>query len=279
MTPIETARAELHWLLTAPSLLRAPAGVEDGSALLATLAEDPSSLQRAAAQLARQPRPQRLGHHFENLVASALGQHPRFEIVARNVPLRQGADTLGELDLLVRDHSDGALCHWELALKFYLGLPGETLPRGWPGPDPRDQLADKATHLFDQQLTRSEQPVVKSLLAARGWTVQRRVLLTRGRLFYPCQGTPPVCPWLHSGHQRGIWRYAGEQSAQPPAVPHHLWHLPELFDRNRATDPHDQRADAPSSLPPQRPVMTVEQHQQVVFLMPPAWPGPRHVPS
>ncbi len=275
MIPVAAARAELHWLLTAPSLLRAPAGVEDGSALLATLADDLPSLQRAAAQLARQPRPRRLGQHFENLVAGALGHHPRFEIVARNVPLRRGAATLGELDLLVRDHGDGALCHWELALKFYLGLPGATLQRGWPGPDPRDQLARKAAHLFDRQLTRSEEPAVKSLLAARGWSIQRRVLLTRGRLFYPCEGTPPAYPWLHPGHQRGVWRYAGEQATRPPAVPHHLWHLPELFDQDGASNPHDHGADTPAGRPPQPPIMAVEQHQQVVFLMPPAWPGLR----
>lgn len=205
MTLVEAARAELHWLLTAPPLLRAPAGVEDGGALLATLIDEPASLQRAALHLARLPRPRRLGQHFENLVACALHHHPRFDVVARNVPLRRGAETLGELDLLVRDRDDGTLCHWELALKFYLGLPGEALRYGWPGPDPQDQLEYKAVHLFHKQLARSEEPAVRPLLAAQGWTVQRRVLLTRGRLFYPRQGTPPMCQWVHPDHQRGVW--------------------------------------------------------------------------
>lgn len=276
MTPADAAAAELHWLLTAPSLLRAPAGVEDGGALLATLIDDPSSLRRAALHLARLPRPRRLGQHFENLVACALSHHPRFEVVARNVPLRQGANTLGELDLLVRDHSDGTLCHWELALKFYLGLPGEASPYGWPGPDSQDQLEHKAAHLFHEQLPRSAEPAVRSLLAAQGWTVQRRVLLTRGRLFYPRQGRPPLCQWVDPGHQRGVWWHCSEQAIPAHVVPHHLWHIPELSDKDRAATPHNDNADAQPGLPRQRPTMMIDPHQQVLFLVPPAWPGSLH---
>lgn len=79
------ALAELRWLITDPPLLRAPPDVDDGGAL----ADDPAALERAADTLAGIPRPHRLGHHFENLVATALAHSRRFEIVARNLPLRR----------------------------------------------------------------------------------------------------------------------------------------------------------------------------------------------
>lgn len=277
MSGADHALAELRWLITDPPLLRVPAGVEDGGALLAALADEPAALERAAVTLAGIESPRRLGHHFENLVATALTHSRRFEIVVRNLPLRRGGVTLGELDLLVRDHADGTLCHWELALKFYLGLPDTATERGWPGPDPSDQLALKARHLRDKQLPRSADPTVAALLAQRGWRVNRRVLLTRGRLFYRPDGTPTPPDDAAPGHRRGLWWRPGEAPVGARPVPHRFWHLPALSDTRTeeiAGNGWRDYVERQWAGRHRSPVMLIDADHRVGFLVPDDWPVP-----
>lgn len=226
MSDPATLAGELHWLTQAPSLLIPPSGCDGADRILRHCAGEPGVLGRAADALAAQPRPRRLGLHFENLVAALIQHSERYRLVARNVPLRLNGKTLGELDMLIEDRETHELMHWELALKFYLGLPGEPEARAWPGPNnPKDQLTRKIDHLYHQQLPRSAEPAVAALLAEQGLHVDRRVLLTRGRLFYPANGsvTPPA--EVTDEHEWGTWRYG---PARDPAavIPHGFWHYP-----------------------------------------------------
>jgi len=226
VTDPATLAGELEWLTRAPPLITPPPGCDGADALLRHCAGEPGVLRRAAGTLAAQPRPRRLGQHFENLVAAVLQHSQRCHLVARNVPLRVAGNTLGELDMLVEDKNTGELMHWELALKFYLGLPDEPEERAWPGPNnPKDQLTRKIDHLYHQQLPRSTEPAVAALLAEQGVHVDRRLLLTRGRLFYPADGsaTPPA--EVTDEHERGTWRY-GPAPDQAAVIPHGLWHYP-----------------------------------------------------
>lgn len=258
---------ELRWLLNAAPLLRLPDHCEDGGTLLrqAALAQ-PALIQTAAEALARQPRRKRLGWHFENLVAALIQHSDRFDLVARNLVLRENGRTLGELDLLVRERASGELMHWELALKFYLGL-GEG--RGWPGPNPHDQLASKARHLYDVQLPRAAQPGAMAQLQAAGHVIHRRALLTRGRLFYPCFTPCPAPPQADPAHQRGPWWREPPGAGQ--VVPHDLWHHPEALSDN----PTPMLAAAALADYVSRvgtPTMILTTGQQPGFLVPPSWP-------
>ncbi len=224
MTDPATLAGELDWLTQAPPLITPPSGCESGDALLRYCAGEPGVLRRAADALAEHPRPRRLGQHFENLVAALIQHSERYRLVARNLPLRVAGKTLGELDMLVEDRDTGKLMHWELALKFYLGLPGEPEERAWPGPNnPNDQLTRKIDHLYHQQIPRSADPAVAALLAEQGLHVDRRLLLTRGRLFYPADGsaTPPA--EVTDEHEWGTWRY-GPAPDQAAVIPHGFWH-------------------------------------------------------
>ena len=226
MTDPATLAGELEWLTQAPPLITPPPGCDSADAILRQCAGEPGVLRRAAGSLAEQPRPRRLGQHFENLVAAVIQHSQRYRLIARNVPLRLNGNTLGELDMLVEDRHTGERMHWELALKFYLGLPGEPEARAWPGPNnPKDQLTRKIDHLYHQQLPRSTEPAVAALLAEQGLHVDRRLLLTRGRLFYPADesATPPA--EVTEEHEGGTWRY-GPAPDQAAVIPHGLWHYP-----------------------------------------------------
>ncbi|ASK34506.1 hypothetical protein CEK62_08970 [Alcanivorax sp. N3-2A] len=261
---------ELRWLLAAPALLNTPAGVDDGGPWLALAsAAQPGLIETAARALARQPRPRRLGVHFENLVAALIEHSERFELVARNLPLRNGGQTLGELDMLVRDRASGELAHWELALKFYLGLADHG---AWPGPNPADQLADKARHLQRYQLKRTHEPLIATQLAGAGYHVRRRVLLTRGRLFYPAHTALLSPPQAYPDHQRGLWW----RNAPEPArlIPHDLWHCPESLSDNQT--PELAAAALADYVEQQhRPMMIVTEQRRIGFLVPSHWPGSR----
>jgi len=240
VTAPATFAGELHWLTQAPPLITPPPGCESVDAILRYCAGEPGLLIRAADALAEQPRPRRLGQHFENLTAALIQHSKRYRLVARNLPLRLDGKTLGELDMLIQDRETGELMHWELALKFYLGLPGEPEERAWPGPDnPNDQLTRKIDHLYRQQLPRSTEPAVAALLAEQGLHVDRRLLLTRGRLFYPADGalTPPR--EVNPEHDRGLWRHAF-LSDQNTMIPHGFWHYPAGYAA------HGERVDTPA---------------------------------
>lgn len=95
---------------------------------------------------------QKLGHLYESALAVLLKASPRFDLLALNLQLQRDAHTtVGELDFLLRDLSDGKLIHLELATKFYLAVRTEA---GWelPGPDARDNYFRKIRRLREHQL-------------------------------------------------------------------------------------------------------------------------------
>ena len=95
---------------------------------------------------------QKLGHLYEDAMASLLVSSPRVELVEKNLQLQRCKhSTVGELDFLIRA-ADGLLIHLELATKFYLAVKlGDEV--SYPGPDSRDNYDRKIDRLLSHQLT------------------------------------------------------------------------------------------------------------------------------
>ena len=95
---------------------------------------------------------QKLGHLYEDALASLLVSSPGVELVEKNLQLQQNKhSTVGELDFLIR-MPDGLLVHLELATKFYLAVKtGDGFV--YPGPDSRDNYDRKLDRLLSHQLT------------------------------------------------------------------------------------------------------------------------------
>ncbi|WP_237062621.1 DUF1853 family protein [Microbulbifer zhoushanensis] len=121
----------------------------------------------------------RLGVYFENLWAFAFQQHPDYRLLHRNLPLRAGGRTLGELDFVVHHLPSGLTEHWEIAVKFYLQVQGEF----WVGPGLRDRLDIKLARMREHQLPLIRQPAARTLLADLGIQIDRQWALMPGRLF------------------------------------------------------------------------------------------------
>lgn len=182
-------------LLQAAPLYAPPAPVTLADALLCTPGGTCGAFVAA-------DKDRRLGHVFEQWLLHCLRDHPYLRICTHNLPIRHGARTLGELDLVIHDQRSDRFEHWELTVKFYLGIGNGH----WPGPNPEDNFARKARHLFEHQFPLSDSRCARKRLAELGVPrIDGKRLFSRGALFYPADRAlgPPV--GAHPGHVRGRW--------------------------------------------------------------------------
>ena len=158
----------------------------------------------------------RLGLYYERLWQFAVGQAPDVDLLVANLPIRNGRQTLGELDLILLD-AEG-VHHIELAVKFYLGLETGDRQRHdlWLGPGSHDRLDIKLKRLCDHQLKLSSSDCAKALLSELTCRDIDSALWLAG---YLCQPWPTGCEppaGANPNHLSGHWmrRHAWIDSAQ-----------------------------------------------------------------
>jgi uncharacterized protein len=221
---------DLAWLLLVPDLLHMPwPGRPDRRTL--GLASDPQlaawldALEAAPAALEAcvgETLQGRMGLYHERLWQFLLAAAPGTELLAHNLRIHRGKQTLGELDLLYRRRGASTPVHLEVAIKYYLGLvegPGEVHDQArWIGPGGADSLAGKRRHLHHHQLRLTELPetraTLQALLGHDGVGADRclrihRQLAMPGVLFYPWHQPLPAPLEASQDHLRGVWLYWG----------------------------------------------------------------------
>lgn len=134
-----------------------------------------------------------------------------------NLQINRNGRTLGELDALKWQPDMATLHHYELAVKFYLQVPSESLGiapdksnrHRWVGPNLNDRLDIKWPQMRDRQLTALKDPERKPDL---DWKPDQIFTssVTRGRLFTPLFAFPelanqPPAPELCAGYETGYW--------------------------------------------------------------------------
>jgi hypothetical protein len=218
---------DLYWALASPPLLarrdtdiRWPGSDWFGgisrhyTTRLMALDADPTPLQDAT----RVQKDRRLGAYFETLWHFWLQDNARYRLRYANLPVRSARRTLGEFDLLVEDRETGTTLHWELALKFYLGVGDTTQPANWLGPAQHDRLDIKTERLREHQSKLSRQPHAQALLEQLGIRIDASWVILKGRLFYPGLAQSASPEDAHSGHARGFWLQARGLAAQQNAL-------------------------------------------------------------
>lgn len=182
---------------------------------------DISSRLRPELELSLQAlKSRRLGIYFEQLWAFAFSQHPDYALLTRNLPIRSGEKTLGELDFVVRHLPDDTVEHWEVAVKFYLQV-GDY----WVGPGFRDRLDIKLAHMRDHQLPLALQPESIAQLHRAGLAPERQWAVMPGRLFASLDDTNPA-PRYWWTNARGFQTQFADQDWRWLQLPKQTWLAP-----------------------------------------------------
>ena len=150
---------------------------------------------------------QKLGLYFEKALHEWIAQEPKLALIAHNLIVRSKTNTLGEFDLIVRN--ENWIEHWEIAVKFFLGICNRKNVDHWIGPNPRDTLARKLDSLQNRQIRLGENPDAKRILRQRGIEIDRRRIIFKGRLFHPYKvfkmSRFEVPEDINPLHQKGWW--------------------------------------------------------------------------
>jgi hypothetical protein len=219
--PFQTREVrDLAWACFAPPLLLTRALDTTGTvhncplaltrerfAWLETLDRDATLLLDHLAQR----RDRRLGLYFERLWHFFLAQDPATDLIAHNLPVQQDGRTLGEFDCLYYCRERERHVHLELAVKFYLGhhttLPGHQPGdlSDWLGPNARDRLDLKVSHLLARQSRLAETTAAQELLDHLGIDAVQREIEVKGWLFQPRGNTLPAPDAHNPCRSMGKW--------------------------------------------------------------------------
>jgi hypothetical protein len=185
---------DLAWAISSPPLIAQPRcssiwpdshwyqqAHEERLLWLYVVDEDPAELEELLAA----QKDRRLGKYFETLWFYWISHHPRYRLVESNLQVIIDGETLGEIDFIVFDNVTGKTMHWELAVKFYLGVGDTRLMSNWHGPNLRDRLDIKFGHLLDRQSVISKEQRVAGWLKERDICIDQSLVILKGRLYYP----------------------------------------------------------------------------------------------
>ncbi len=176
--------SDLEWVITSPFLLKDKpepdlASLPQSCALIEKIKRDPKPLASYLSTIKRHT----LGTYFEHLIFFWLENLDDVNILASNLQIREGKETIGELDLLFR--YQGKDYHWELAVKFYALTGAFDAEENWVGPLKKDTLKRKLDRLYDHQLPLIDHTITRQSLDKLGVrNIQSQVFL-KGMLFTP----------------------------------------------------------------------------------------------
>jgi hypothetical protein len=136
-------------------------------------------------ELLTEQKDRRLGKYFETLWFYWLSHHRRYQLVENNIQVIIDGETLGEIDFIVFDRVAKQMIHWELAVKFYLGIGDTRKMSNWHGPHLHDRLDIKVQHLIDRQSLITAEPRVSQWLKQNDLAVDQCAVILKGRLYYP----------------------------------------------------------------------------------------------
>jgi len=290
---------DLAWALLSPPLLSEAPAQQRHPLAASRWAEHPEELTDWLRLLDTQPgileawlaqrSIRRLGLYYERLWQFALCQVPDVDLLVANLPIRHDGNTLGEIDLLLRDRE--GVHHLELAVKFYLGLGDDSARHDrWLGPGSHDRLDIKLRRLCDHQLRLPSMPAAQLLLSELTSAPINSALWLGGYLFQPlansCSPPAGASPqhlggrWLRH-HDWPAFAESDHETVWQP-LPRHAWLAPARvpwsavwqrpdFDR-WVIDVEGQRQA--------KMLVRLEEHadghwleQERLFLVPSTWPA------
>ena len=215
----------------------------------------------------------RLGLVFESLWHFFLDQDSDTELLANNLPVRNARGrTLGEFDILYRDHAQQQTFHLELAVKFFLATrPGDIPLSAWLGPNSADRLDRKLARLEQHQLSLSNTLEGIQTLSNIGIDSCQPQLRMAGILFYP-QGNIATTAGLNKDHPTGAWLSCQQFLARYNEAERKQWRLLEKPNWLSADYTQTRTLDQAMLLAAERPQMLINPTLERRFVVPECWP-------
>lgn len=139
----------------------------------------------------------RLGLRFETLMWFWLTEsdYHAYELIGHSLQQREGRNTLGELDFLLKNTETKRIEHWEVALKYYLAEADYQLPH-WFGLNRTDTLSKKLQHFTNKQFQFKQ---------VNDHVIEDHFAVMKGQLYLPQQLAHPVPTWINPQRRTGIW--------------------------------------------------------------------------
>lgn len=212
---------DLAWACFGPPLLLTPS-LQPGESAISNCALQLTDQRRAWLEsLDRDARPllqhlsrqasRRLGLYFEQLWHFFLSQDPEVELLAHNLPVHENGKTLGEFDIIYFCKRRQRAVHLELAVKFFLGHSQHGASHEsaqwchWLGPNNRDRLDLKITHLMTRQIRLGERPEAVKLLESQGIKDLLQEVEIKGYLFNSRANPLPEPPGFNPARSLHEW--------------------------------------------------------------------------
>ncbi|QGX40619.1 DUF1853 family protein [Permianibacter aggregans] len=277
-------RQQIIWAFNSPPLLAAShfSSLVDQSLLeLPESAVEALDAAESLEHLIRQNEiPTRLGKFFEQLISAGLRCHPRWRERLSNLPIQDDERTVGEIDLIVEQLPSARIEHWEVAVKFYLGLDQLDNPTYWFGPRLTDRLAIKLNKLFHHQLPLARWAQKEGKLPSDLATIAESKALVKGRLFYPLDQLQRTARFANAEHERGVWASASQwrawlfshPDARITALRKHDWLLPSLAEQAGEDFKSWLLEQGESISEPQAFYLRSPALTQMIFVVPDSWP-------
>jgi uncharacterized protein len=149
-------------------------------------------------------RHRKLGLYFEDLWLFWL-QWARGSLrIEHDFKIYEKKRTIGAIDFLVQKEPN-EYEHWEVAVKFYLGIHESPNWDHWVGPSKKDSLSKKLTRLFRHQIELSNSPTGKvALQEANIPSIVAHRIFLKG-IFFQKFGTSTLPLQADPSCQKGIW--------------------------------------------------------------------------
>ncbi|MGF1722755.1 DUF1853 family protein [Vibrio kyushuensis] len=211
----------------------------------------------------------RLGFLYQHLCTTLIENTQRYSIEIDEVQINASSgQTLGAIDLILRNQEMNQFEHWEVAIKFYL------LHQGiWYGPNAQDQLDKKLDRMLSHQLKMSKVDEFTQHYPHLGALLEH--LLIQGRLYinpFSPETIPKECLGfeLNSSQISGYWCYQHQwEQIQEP-----LYELKKPYWATGITDHTDiNESDHVMKKPIDRFIHAQTVNGQFWFVVPDTWPN------
>ncbi|MEP2239778.1 MAG: DUF1853 family protein [Maribacter sp.] len=154
------------------------------------------------------PEKLRLGHQMEYVCKQLLDESDAYEVLLHNMPIRDGKQTIGEIDFIVKEIATKQLIHVELTYKFYLiDTAIENPIHQLVGPNRSDAFYKKLEKIKNNQFSLIHTRIGSAALLDKGIdaTQVKQQVCYKAQLFQPYKNASLAISPINSHCIVGYW--------------------------------------------------------------------------